>query len=160
MELNDLVLQACMERCIELAQRAPSIVGRPFVGAMVVSEDGNIIGEGYKQLLTGTKFLQHAERVALDAADQRARRGYLFTTLEPCVEEKDSKPHVFCSCSKLIVDRGISTVIVGLLDNSPSMKPGSGIAYLRARGIDVRVYQNQAARIIQDLMPLRYQRPT
>src|SRR3989344_3685369 len=139
MELDNLVLNVCMERCIELAQRAPSKVGRPLVGAMVVTEEGKIVGEGYKQLVEGTAFIQHAERTALDIADEKARGSYLFTTLEPCVEKK-SKSQVFSSCARLIVERGVKKVIVGLLDNSPSMKPGSGIEYLRTRGVNVTIY--------------------
>ena len=158
MELDNLVLNVCMERCIELAQRAPSKVGRPLVGAMVVTEEGKIVGEGYKQLVAGTKFIQHAERTALDIADEKARGSYLFTTLEPCLEKK-SKSQVFSSGARLIVERGISTVIVGLLDNSPSMESGSGISYLRARGINIHFYPAYETEIIQDLMPSLYRRP-
>ncbi len=158
MELNELVLRVCMERCIDLASRTPSAIGRPLVGAMVVSGEGNIIGEGYKKLLEGTKFIQHAERTALDLADERAKGSYLFTTLEPCLEKK-SKAHVFCSCSKLIIDRGIRTVIVGLLDDSPSMKPGSGISYLKERGVNVILYNAYRSKIAAKLMPSQYKRP-
>lgn len=152
MELSELVLNVCMERCIDLAGRAPLRVGRPLVGAMVVSRDGKIVGEGYKQLLEGTKFIQHAERVALDRADERAAGGYLFTTLEPCIK-KSSGNQVFCSCSKLVIDRGIRTVIVGLLDRSPSMSPGSGVSYMKARGIDVILYNAYNGKITTELMP-------
>lgn len=158
MELDETVLSACMERCIALARRAPVAIGRPLVGAMIAAEDGKIVGEGYKQLVEGTRFVQHAERIALDQADEKTRGSYLFTTLEPCVE-KESKPHAFCSCSRLIVDRGIRAVIVGLLDNSPSMKPGSGISYLEARGVNVILYNAYEAIITTELMPSLYKRP-
>ncbi len=155
MELDDNVLGVCMEHCIDIALRAGSEVGRPLVGAMVATEDGRIVGEGHKQLLSGTKYVQHAERVALDLADELAKGNYLFTTLEPCTE-KLSRAQTFCSCSRLIVDRGIKKVIVGLLDNSPSMKPGSGIAYLRDAGVEVILYDAYRERIIHELMPQAY----
>lgn len=152
MELSELVLNVCMKRCIDIAGRAPPEVGRPLVGAMVVSRDGKIVGEGYKQLLKGTKFIQHAERIALDRADELAAGSYLFTTLEPCIK-KPLGNQVFCSCSKLVTDRGIRTVIVGLLDRSPSMTPGSGVSYLRARGVDVILYDAYQKIIQKELMP-------
>ena len=130
MELSEQVLTVCMERCIDLAHRASSVIGKSLVGAMVVDRKGNIVGEGYKQIIRGTSFTQHAERVALDATDGRTAGSYLFTTLEPCLEKVGNSD--FCSCSRCIVKRGIKTVIVGSLDNSPSMKPGSGRAYLEA----------------------------
>ena len=158
MELSEQVLTVCMERCIDLAHRASSVIGRPLVGAMVVDRKGNIVGEGYKQIIRGTSFTQHAERVALDAADGRTAGSYLFTTLEPCLEKK-SEIQIFCSCSRCIVKRGIKTVIVGLLENSPSMKPGSGRAYLEAAGIDVILYDAYKNRIKQELMPVLYEIP-
>ncbi|MEK6863524.1 MAG: hypothetical protein AABW53_02405 [Nanoarchaeota archaeon] len=158
MELSELVLSVCMERCIDLARRTPLAVGRPMVGAMVVSGNGNIVGEGYKRLLSGTSFVQHAERTALDLAGEQAMGGYLFTTLEPCLEKK-SEVHVFCSCSKLIINRKIGTVVVGLLDQSPSMKAGSGISYLQSRGVNVILYDTYKNKIAAELMPSRYKRP-
>lgn len=162
MELTEVVLNVCMEQCIALALRAPAAISRPLVGAMVATENGQIVGRGYRQFLEGTKFVQHAERVALDLADEQARGSYLFTTLEPCVERESKShpgPHVFCSCSRLIIKRRVNTVIVGLLDNSPSMKPGSGIDFLEAAGVNVILYDAYKARIIQELMPSQYQRP-
>ena len=159
MELTEVVLNVCMEQCIALARRAPAVIGRPLVGAMVVTEHEQIVGRGYKQFLEGTKFVQHAERVALDEANDQARGSYLFTTLEPCVERKSnshSRPHVFCSCSRLIIDRGVNTVIVGLLDNSPSMESGSGIAFLKATGVNVILYDAYKTKIMQELMSSQY----
>ena len=58
-------------------------------------------------------------------------------------------------CSELIVERGIKEVIIGLLDSSPSMKPGSGIAYLESKGIIVRCYTLYQAQIAWELMHLK-----
>lgn len=77
-----------MRRCIELAQRADGLVRRPCVGAVVLSKDGRVVGEGYKHLVEHTKLVMHAERAALNCADGSVRDGTLITTLEPCVRKK------------------------------------------------------------------------
>ncbi|HBL99020.1 TPA: tRNA-specific adenosine deaminase [Candidatus Dependentiae bacterium] len=78
-----------MRRAIELAQEAYAI-GEVPVGALVVSADGIIIGEGFNR----TEMLhcqdQHAEMAAIRQAalrnnDWRLDGCTLYVTLEPCV---------------------------------------------------------------------------
>ncbi|MEK6899805.1 MAG: deaminase, partial [Nanoarchaeota archaeon] len=128
MGFTALQLEEIMGHCIELALRSSSHNTKlPHVGALVVSDNYSIVGRGYKSR-DKSGFVEHGERVALDDAGYLARGATLFTTLEPCYT---SKKMVFKSCSELIVERGIRRVIFGLLDNSPSMNPGSGVGYLK-----------------------------
>ncbi|MBI1970060.1 hypothetical protein HYS48_05175 [Candidatus Woesearchaeota archaeon] len=152
MEIAEDILKKYMLRCIELAKQAPDSVGKPYVGALVLSRDGaTIVGEGYRTLVEHTNYLLHAERMALEQAGQAAKGGALITTLEPCVRIKPTQ--IFACCAELIVERGIETVIIGMLGGSPSMSMGSGIAYLKAHGIVVRRYRALNSNIQAELMP-------
>jgi len=57
-----------LERCIELANQCSAGIGTPLVGAILVSQDGTIIGEGYRQFIDGTQLTLHAERIAITQA--------------------------------------------------------------------------------------------
>ncbi len=132
-------------------------VQRPYVGAVVISSQGDLVSEGYRKFINDTSFLEHAERVALDQAGERAQGGILFTTLEPCSRIRDSQ--ILMPCSQLIVERGIDTVIVGLLDNSTRFRPGKGLQYLRDYGVTVIRYQDLNAVIQDKLMQRSYRNP-
>jgi len=121
MKFNELELNALMEYCISLAQKSPSGIRKPYVGAMIIDDHGKIVGREYKNFLdSGSGFIQHAERVALDDAAGLAEGATLVTTLEPCV--RPDKKTVFKPCSELIIERGIRRVILGLRDDSPTVK--------------------------------------
>ena len=154
MEISQRELQEYMTKCIELAKKVPDKVGKPYVGVLVISNSGKIVGEGYKTLLEGTDYLIHAERKALGQAESHAKGGCLVTTLEPCVMV--TRRQVFKSCSELIVETGIQLVVVGLLDNSPSVNRGSGIGYLVEQGVQVQRYEDLNSIIISELMQRKY----
>ena len=153
-KLDEYNLERYMYGCIELAKEKDISIGKPDVGAVVVSSDGEILGEGYKKFIDFTSMLLHAERVALDAAGDATRGSYLFTTLEPCI--RVTRQQVMKSCCELIVERGIDTVVVGLLDVSPWVHPESGIHYLRQNGIDVIRYDGLNHIIMNVLMGKGY----
>ena len=70
-----------IERAISLAERGRGLVSpNPMVGAVVVTSDGRVAGEGWHEG-PGTP---HAEIRALEQAGERARGAVLFTSLEPC----------------------------------------------------------------------------
>lgn len=155
MELTESQVKEYMERCIELAKRTPSSIQRPHVGALVLSADGRIVGEGYRRLLDVTSLTVHAERVALDEAENQSTGGILFTTLEPCVV-MNNRRFVFDSCCNLIVERRIRKVYYGLEDSSPYTHSGAGVSYLITHGIEVHKYDTVNNLILKDLMPLAY----
>ncbi len=98
-----------MEECIAIAKKSPFGIGRPYVGSLVLDNAFNIVGRGYKQYVYGTRMLIHAERVALDEANEKARDATIITTLEPCGKIRRSQ--IFKSCSELIIERGVKKVV-------------------------------------------------
>jgi tRNA(adenine34) deaminase len=77
-----------MRRALELARAAES-AGEVPVGALVVTADGRIVGEGWNQPVAAHDPTAHAEILALRAAGQalgsyRLGGSTLYVTLEPC----------------------------------------------------------------------------
>lgn len=84
---------------------------RPKVGAVLV-KNGEIISTGFK----GPKI--HAERDAIEKAlknKSNIKNATLYTTLEPCIRGSQNTQ----SCSELIIENKISTVIIGAYDPNP-----------------------------------------
>ena len=78
-----------MQRALELARNAQDLHAEVPVGAVVVI-DGQIVGEGWNQSISGNDPSAHAEIMALRDAGRRLGnyrfpRAELFATLEPCV---------------------------------------------------------------------------
>ncbi len=101
----------------------------PLVGAVVVSPDGVLVGQGYHERAGEA----HAEVHALSEAGDRARGATLYCTLEPCAHQGRTGP-----CAARIVDAGIRRVVASVQDPNPLVR-GRGFAYLRAHGLDVDV---------------------
>ncbi len=77
-----------MKRALELAQRAAKVEEVP-VGAVVVSPEGKILGEGFNQPVHLKDPSAHAEILALREAAQKLGNYRLlgctiYVTLEPC----------------------------------------------------------------------------
>lgn len=115
-----------MRRAIELAG-AHRTHPNPRVGAVVVSPSGEIVGEG-AHLGPG---LPHAEIVALTAAGEKSRDSTLFVTLEPCNHQGRT-----AACAPVVVEAGVSKVVVGAIDPDPLVS-GSGVSWLREAGVEV-----------------------
>jgi diaminohydroxyphosphoribosylaminopyrimidine deaminase/5-amino-6-(5-phosphoribosylamino)uracil reductase len=101
----------------------------PLVGAVVVSRDGVLLGQGYHERAGEA----HAEINALSAAGDRTRGATLYCTLEPCAHQGRTGP-----CAARIVEAGIARVVASVQDPNPLVR-GRGFAYLRAHGLDVDV---------------------
>lgn len=99
----------------------------PRVGAIVVSDTGEVLGEGAH----ASAGEPHAEPVALAEAGERARGSTLAVSLEPCVHEGRTPP-----CTEAIIDAGIGRVIYGATDPDPRVA-GAGAERLRAAGLEV-----------------------
>ena len=120
-----------MGRCLELAQRGGRQTGtNPMVGCVIVA--GNqIIGEGWHK-----KFGEaHAEINAMNSILPEDRtllpQATLYVNLEPCSHYGKTPP-----CCDAVIASGIRRVVVGMRDPFPKVN-GSGIARMRASGIDV-----------------------
>ena len=101
----------------------------PLVGAVVVSADGVVVGQGYHERAGDA----HAEVRALDAAGPGARGGTLYCTLEPCAHVGRTGP-----CVLRIVEAGIARVVAAVEDPNPLVR-GQGFAFLKTHGVAVEV---------------------
>lgn len=82
----------------------------PRVGA-VVAKEGLLLATGFR----GETGKIHAERVALQKLTPSDRMGStIYTTLEPCVRLQDDQ--TISSCTDLIIESGVETVVIGVLD--------------------------------------------
>ena len=123
----------------------------PWVGCVVVDAQGNT-HTGATEPPGG----RHAEIVALDAARAAGadvRGATLYTTLEPCNHHGRTGP-----CTEAIIGAGIGHVVVGIEDPD-SKVAGSGIAALRASGIEVSTGV-AAERVRRQLAPYLHHRRT
>lgn len=125
--MND---SALMQRALRLAERGRGQTPpNPMVGAVVVSDEGVVVGDGYHQ----RAGLPHAEVRALDAAGARARGATLYCTLEPCCHTGRTGP-----CVERIAAAGVRHVVAATVDPNPLVN-GAGLDWLRQRGIGVTV---------------------
>ena len=119
-----------MARARHLAERGRGRTSpNPMVGAVVVSREGVIVGQGYHE----QAGQPHAEVRALDAAAARARGATLYCTLEPCSHAGRTGP-----CVERIVAAGIARVVASVQDPNPIVS-GRGFQYLRATGVQVDI---------------------
>ena len=129
-----------MRHALQLAARGLGHVEpNPAVGAVIVDEALQLLGEGWHQQFGGP----HAEVHALQQAGAAARGATLFVTLEPCCHFGKTPP-----CSQAVITAGIRRVVVAQQDPAPHVN-GGGIAELRAAGIvvDVGLCESEARRL-------------
>lgn len=129
-----------MRRALDLAalgigQVSPS----PLVGCVIVSEDGEIVGEGtyiYENIT-------HAEVLALDQAGERAKNGTAYVSLEPHSYFGRTQP-----CTEALINAGIKRVVCPIEDPNPLVS-GKGFEQLREHGIEVvtGILSTEAARL-------------
>lgn len=128
-----------MQRALFQAERGRGTTApNPLVGAVVVNDDGVVVGQGAHRVAGGP----HAEVVALEAAGAAALGSTLYCTLEPCCHVGRTGP-----CVERIAAAGVRRVVAALQDPNPRVS-GGGYAWLRARGIEVTtdVEREEAAR--------------
>ena len=129
-----------MRRALFHARRAEGVTTpNPLVGAVVVSPDGVVVGQG-RHPRAGEP---HAEVFALQDAGAQARGATMFVTLEPCCHHGRTGP-----CTQRIIAAGITRVVAAMTDPNPLVN-GHGFAELRAHGIqvDVGLLGDEAARM-------------
>lgn len=113
---------------MELASAGVGLVSpNPLVGCVIVSADGEVVGEG-------TYFYDnvvHAEIIALEQAGERAKSGTAYVSLEPHAHFGKTRP-----CTDALIDAGIKCVVAPIEDPNPLVS-GRGFAKLRESGIEV-----------------------
>ena len=119
-----------MLHAIEIARGGFGFVEpNPMVGAIVVSETGELIAEGFHQKFGGA----HAEVHAIRAAGSQTRGADLFVSLEPCSHFGKTPP-----CADAVIEAGFRRVVIGCQDPAPHVA-GRGIQKLLDAGISVEV---------------------
>jgi diaminohydroxyphosphoribosylaminopyrimidine deaminase/5-amino-6-(5-phosphoribosylamino)uracil reductase len=128
---------ACLERCLELAERGlRTAAPNPVVGAVVLNPLGAVVGEGWHRRPGG----DHAEVAALRVAGDRARGGTAYVSLEPCCHHGRTPP-----CTEALIAAGVARVVVAAGDPSAKVN-GRGLEALRAAGIEVEQAEGDLAR--------------
>ena len=99
---NQAVDAAFMSRANSLAIKGLGLTGsNPIVGAILVDQAGQVIGEGFH--VGGP----HAEVLAIRSAGDLAKGATLYVTLEPCNHQGKTGPGV-----EAILSAGIKKVIL------------------------------------------------
>ena len=119
-----------MARALAVAERGRGTTSpNPIVGALVVDDEGVVVGRGAHLVAGGP----HAETLALADAGERTRRATLYCTLEPCSHTGRTGP-----CAPKVVAAGIRRAVIAMGDPNPLVS-GRGIELLRSHGVEVTV---------------------
>lgn len=134
-----------MKQALALAKKAKGqTFPNPAVGAVVVNQEGEIIGQGFHPKAGEP----HAEVFALNEAQQKQAdlsQCTLYVTLEPCNHQGKTPP-----CTDKILSSKIKKVVVGTIDPNPLMS-GKSIELLKQRGVElvVPVLQEECEKLIR-----------
>jgi diaminohydroxyphosphoribosylaminopyrimidine deaminase/5-amino-6-(5-phosphoribosylamino)uracil reductase len=117
-----------LRQALALAARGVGLTApNPNVGALIVADNGEIVGSGTHTY----EGLKHAEILALEQAGERARGATVYVNLEPCSHQGRTGP-----CTDALIAAGIRRVVAGIVDPNPLVS-GQGFARLRDAGISV-----------------------
>ena len=111
----------------------------PNVSAAIYSADGNLIASGFHNRKISP---DHAEVIALKAAQSLARGATMVVSLEPCAHTGTTGP-----CTQAIIDAGIAKVIFAI--NDPNPVAAGGAKTLRAAGIEVEYIHSAELEFVQ-----------
>ncbi len=121
-----------MRQCLSLARRGQGTVHpNPLVGAVIVREDGSLLGEGWHAEYGGPHAEVHAIADAIGRHGAAALKdSTLYCNLEPCNHFGRTPP-----CTEEILKKGIARVVIGCAD--PNSRAAGGMARLRRHGVEV-----------------------
>jgi len=123
-----------MQRCIQLARNGQqNAKPNPMVGAVIMSADGRIIGEGY-HVRCGEGHAEVNAFASVRPEDEALLPdSTIYVSLEPCSHYGKTPP-----CADLIIKKGVKRVVVGCIDEFAEVQ-GRGIRKLQEAGIKVEV---------------------
>ncbi|MBR1415001.1 MAG: bifunctional diaminohydroxyphosphoribosylaminopyrimidine deaminase/5-amino-6-(5-phosphoribosylamino)uracil reductase RibD [Prevotella sp.] len=123
-----------MRRCLQLARNGrQNAAPNPMVGAVIVSAEGRIIGEGY-HVRCGEGHAEVNAFASVRPEDEALLpEATMYVSLEPCSHYGKTPP-----CADLIVSKGVKRVVVGCIDEFAQVQ-GRGIKKLQDAGISVTV---------------------
>jgi diaminohydroxyphosphoribosylaminopyrimidine deaminase/5-amino-6-(5-phosphoribosylamino)uracil reductase len=142
-----------LQRALELAQKSFGLSSpNPNVGAVLVNEAGDVVGEGFYTY----DGMKHAEVLALEQAGEKARGASLYINLEPCSHKGRTGP-----CAEALIKAGIKRVVASVSDPNPVVS-GRGFSKLRQAGVHVTSgLMEEEARSLNDAFAkfIRYRIP-
>lgn len=123
-----------MRRCLQLAKNGrQNAKPNPMVGAVIVSEDGRILGEGY-HVRCGEGHAEVNAFASVRPEDEHLLAGAtIYVSLEPCSHYGKTPP-----CADLIVCKRVKRCVCGCVDPFAKVQ-GRGIQKIREAGIEVTV---------------------
>ena len=117
-----------IRRALDLAAEGIGLVSpNPLVGCVIVSREGEIVGEGTYIYDSVT----HAEVAALAQAGERATGGTAYVSLEPHSHHGKTAP-----CTDALINAEITRVVAAIEDPNPLVS-GKGFQALRDAGVEV-----------------------
>lgn len=120
--------QQWMQRALDLASKGCySTTPNPRVGAVIVDNNGKLVGEGYHQKAGQA----HAEVFALQQAQEKAKNATCYVTLEPCSHTGRTPP-----CADALIKAQVRRVVIASVDANPLVNH-QGIEKLKQAGICV-----------------------
>ena len=126
-----------MAQALGLAEQALYITSpNPRVGCVLVSPQGQFLGQGHTQAAGQA----HAEIMALQQARELGHDtlgATAYVTLEPCSHHGRTPP-----CCDALIQAQLARVVVSMVDPNPLIA-GQGLARLRAAGIEVLMGEGQ-----------------
>ena len=123
-----------MRRCLQLARNGmQNAKPNPMVGAVIVAEDGRIIGEGC-HVRCGEGHAEVNAFASVKPEDEHLlHSATIYVSLEPCSHYGKTPP-----CAELIIKKGVRRVVCGCIDPFAKVK-GRGVEMIRQAGIEVTV---------------------
>lgn len=129
MEMRD---ELYMSRALQLASYGAGHVSpNPMVGAVLVSNDGRIIGEGFHRKYGKAHAEVNAMQSVMESDRQLIPDSTMYVTLEPCSHYGKTPP-----CAEMLCREGVKRVVIGTGDPNPKVA-GRGVRMLRESGIHV-----------------------
>ncbi len=119
-----------MQRALALARKGRGYVSpNPMVGCVIVSDEGDIIGEGYHERYGK----EHAEVNAVQSVEDKTKLNgaTVYVTLEPCSHHGKTPP-----CADMLADLPIRRVVAAMKDPNPDVG-GKGLERLKEKQIEV-----------------------
>ena len=129
-----------MRQALDLARQGAALTSPGArVGAVIVDSKGQVAGNGFYTY----DGIKHAEILALEQANEKARGGTIYLNLEPHCHQGRTPP-----CTDALIAAGIARVVAAMADPNPKVA-GKGFAQLRAAGITVEtgLFENEARRM-------------
>lgn len=123
-----------MRRCLQLAANGLlTTKPNPMVGAVIVSGEGRIIGEGFTSPVGGPHAEVNAFASVKPEDEHLLTDSTIYVSLEPCSHWGHTPP-----CCDLIISKKVRRCVCGCVDPFAKVQ-GRGIKRMRDAGIEVTV---------------------